>query len=359
MDDEQAQMNTEIPGFGGLFHDEEGYPTVYLTHPASQAEALEAFGSEVRVLQGAFEFTELQDWRNQLRPTLGLDGVVMLDVDEATNRVRISVEPGRRGWAQAELKRELGRLGIPAKAVIIDEMPAIHPMVTVQQRVRPIPGGVQINFGGFLCTLGFNVAVGSAREFVTNSHCTNIQGGTEGTQYFQPSGGSNFIGTELFDPTYFTGSGCPAGRRCRRSDSARVRYSSTSLPDQGGIARTTSCNSGGGNDFNIAGRYAITGTGNAGVGTTVTKVGRTTGCRRGRVAQTCADVNVSGSNITQLCQTIVTATGPALVGGGDSGSPVFIPSGTNANLVGLLWGGDGPGQVMVFSPINQVLAELF
>ena len=66
------------------------------------------------------------------------------------------------------------------------------------------------------------------------------------------------------------------------------------------------------------------------------------------------NTNVSGTNITQLCQSFVSAT----VGSGDSGSPVFrIDSGNDVDLVGILWGGSG-SQTFVYSPLNQVEQEL-
>ena len=67
------------------------------------------------------------------------------------------------------------------------------------------------------------------------------------------------------------------------------------------------------------------------------------------------NVNVSGTNITQLCQTLVSAT----VGAGDSGADVFtITSGTNVRLSGVLWGGSSDGKLFVFSPLANVRAEL-
>lgn len=90
------------------------------------------------------------------------------------------------------------------------------------------------------------------------------------------------------------------------------------------------------------------------VGQTVNKIGRTTGWSQGPVTSVCVNTNVSGTTITQFCQTNVSAT----VGSGDSGSPVFaIGGGDNVTLLGILWGGSGSSS-FVFSPINQVEQEL-
>ena len=91
------------------------------------------------------------------------------------------------------------------------------------------------------------------------------------------------------------------------------------------------------------------------MGQTVNKIGRTTGWTFGKVTNTCVTVNVSGSNITQICQSLVTAG----VGAGDSGSPVFNWSGTGntVRLAGILWGGSG-NNLFVFSPMSGIEKEL-
>ena len=51
----------------------------------------------------------------------------------------------------------------------------------------------------------------------------------------------NPVGDEIADPNYFTGGMCPAGRRCRFSDSAFVDYS---VERGRNIARTEGWNNG-------------------------------------------------------------------------------------------------------------------
>jgi hypothetical protein len=70
-------------------------------------------------------------------------------------------------------------------------------------------------------------------------------------------------------------------------------------------------------------------------------------------------VNVSGSKVQLLCQTLVENPGAVIVGGGDSGSPVFqITSSDNVTLVGILWGGSSDGRLFVFSHLTRVKQEL-
>ncbi len=350
LDSEMAEMAELLPGFGGLFYDEKGRPTVYLTDSSSELQ-LKSMNPDVVILQGDYDFRTLQRYRVELRSALSIDGVVALDVDERSNRVRISINEDLNPKQRSQLRRRLMRMSADPDAVIIDESPEFLPHQTVQSTVRPVIGGLQIGFPGFICTLGF--VINNATQFITNSHCTLVQGGVENTPYRQNAGGP-LIGVEVFDPPYGPIPGCPPGRVCRLSDSAFANFNNATTRTQGQIARTATCNTGGIGDFTLNGTFPITAVATANVGQTVTKVGNTTGCRRGNVLQTCVDVGVAGTNITLLCQTIVGATGQPISLGGDSGSPVFIQVGNNATAVGLLWGGNGNGSLMVYSPINQL-----
>jgi hypothetical protein len=361
--DDPIALARQVPGFGGFFFDEQGTPTIYLKEAnrrVTAERALQPFFSvrgvsptSMRVLKADFDWVSLERWQaTASTEALAKRGAVFVDADEASNRVRIGVE---RGTAGAEVRAAIARLGIPASAVIVQETEPIRQLATLQDQIRPVPGGVQINFPGFLCSLGFNATRSGQRSFITASHCTNTQGGTEGTPYWQPTQtvAPTQIATEVDDPRYFRRrSGCPNGRRCRFSDASRAAYASGTGSALGSIAKTTGPNN---NALTISGHFTVTAEGNPVVGQTANKVGRTTGWTRGGITATCVNVNVSGSNITQLCQTVVSAG----VAGGDSGSPVFLQpgSGTNITLLGILWGGSG-SSTFVFSPISNVESEL-
>ena len=300
-------------------------------------------------------------WFAQSSPeVLALPGSVFADHDEINNRLVFGVE---HAAATRGVSTALGRLGIPSSAYEIRVVEPIHMAATLRDRFRPTQGGIQIHFTQFLCTLGFNADDGSQRSFITNSHCTKKQGGVQGTQYFQPTStvDGTVIATEVEDPGYFRGGACPKGRKCRFSDSSRARYSSGVASTRGAIAKTSAPNNG---SIDVTGTFTITSQDNTttsfALGTTVNKIGRTTGWTQGNVTATCVNTNVSGTNITQLCQTFVEDPGDAVVvGGGDSGSNVFrVTSGSNVQLVGILWGGNSSGTLFVFSPLKQIRDEL-
>lgn len=303
---------------------------------------------------------DLARWFEQASPeVLALPGTVFAHHDEATGRLVFGIE---HAAASQGVRTALAHLGIPSSAFSVVETAPIYQLATLRDRFRPTVNGVQIHFGNFLCSLGFNADAGAVRSLVTASHCTNTQGGVEGTQYFQPTStvDPTVIATEAADPTYFKGGACPRGRKCRFSDSSRATYSASVASTRGSIAMTSAPNNG---SLTVTGSFTVTSQDNATTnfptGIAVDKVGRTTGWTRGTVTRSCVNVNVSGSNITQLCQTIVDNANAVIVQGGDSGSGVFrVTAGNNVELVGILWGGNSAGTEFVFSPLKQVQDDI-
>jgi hypothetical protein len=309
-----------------------------ITREVGGGERLSSNGLEI--LEGQYDFLDLYRWQQQMSlAVLPLPGVVFTDIDDMTNRLRIGITdlPGR----MRAVEELLSTLDVPREAVLISETKPVWP--ELRNRRRPLRGGLQINYPGWLCTLGFVADRQGVRGFVTNSHCTTTQGWVEGTVYHQPiiDSNNNQVGVEIRDPIYFIGGSCPPGKRCRFSDSAFVRATTTT--SLGIIARPpiVSINWNGVDNFASTGEVAPL------MGQSVTKVGRTTGRTSGWVEQTCAPFNVAGTNITLLCQSRASYS----CAGGDSGSPVFRITSPPAivNLGGIHWGSGG-----VFSPITNI-----
>lgn len=284
---------------------------------------------------------------------MALAGTVFADHDERIGRMVFGVQNMN---AAIGVRRALEALGIAEADYVIEETEPIVALATLRDRFRPTQAGIQINFTRYVCTMGFNVDHAGGRSFITNSHCTATQGGTEGTTYTQPSASADpeVIATEVDDPVYVKGGSCPKGKKCRRSDSSRALYSASVGSLRGDILKTTGANN---NSLTVGGLFSVTSqdnsTTNFPIGLTLNKVGRTTGWSQGPVTRTCVNTNVSGSTVHQLCQTFVQAA----VNGGDSGSPVFrITSGDNVQLVGILWGGGT--DYFVMSPLAAIQAEL-
>jgi len=357
-----AKVAQRVPGFGGMFFDEHGTLTVYLLEPAQQLEAersiqavlgREVLGTgRIRVLPGQYGFLQLKEWHERLGSVLAIPGVTLTDVDDAKNRLRIGFE--KMGAQVLAVERELARLGIPREAVHFEETGPIKLEASLQTLHRPLVGGLQISFRSppstFLCTLGFNAVRAGRAGFVTNSHCTAVQGGVENTVHHQPTKvGTNVnrIGLEKVDPAYVAVAAgvCPP-RECRRSDSAFARRDVGVTASLGRIARPAlgAVAWNGIDTFRIVSESAASVVGHA-----VTKVGRTTGRTQGNVTGVCVNINVADTNFTQLCQNQANY-GSA---GGDSGSPVFrivdSPATNDVQLYGIHWGGGGS-----HSPIANV-----
>jgi hypothetical protein len=370
IDEQFAAVARRMPSFGGMYLDEERNVLYVYSWDQSAGvaaaanEALSAvFGdarpaARIQVLPARYGFRELKQWQDRMTPNvLGMPGVVMTDIDDRSNRLTVGVESLEKKGA---VEDRLFELGIPGEAVNIVETPAValEVLTTLRNRFRPIAGGQQISFrrgaSTLICTEGFNAIRAGVAGYVTNSHCTAVQGGVNATVHHQPTialFNLNRIGVETVDPVYFVGAPCPAGRRCRRSDSSFARRDAGVTASQGRIARPLALNS---INWNTANTFRIVREADPLVGQVVTKVGRTTGRTAGVVLQTCANFNVLGTNITQLCQ----SRANYLSNPGDSGSPVFrivnVPAVNDVALGGIHWGSGG-----VFSTISNIQRNIF
>ena len=378
LDEQLLDVARRDPAFGGMFFDNDGRLTMYVVKSTLAAQdgnsrlagmSLEvesafrdhpmmepASTMRMNVRPAEYSFIDLYGWHQTLRSNVSrLPGVVLTDIAEDQNRVRVGVESASDA---ALIRARLASLGIPGGSVHIELTTPMQRLASVRNPHRPLMGGLQINFGPFICTLGFMAIRGTTLGMVTNSHCTDNQGGNENTIFYQPWGPDDRyrVATETRDPAYFTGGGCPPGRRCRYSDSAFARVPHPSGPGvtivRGMIAKPPALNS-----IRVTTeRFRITAESSTPVlNETLNKVGRTTGWSQGKVRLTCVDTGVAGTNIVQLCQDIVKAN----VNSGDSGSPVFRitnrPKLNDVRLYGVLWGGgriSGIGTVFAFSALG-------
>jgi hypothetical protein len=374
IDDLLSEVAREVPAFGGMFIDSQGRLAIYLTDErqfeAARAAITAVFGrgrvdvADARALPARYTFAELKRWHDRHRlDTLAIPGVVMTSIHKSSNRLRVGVESAgiRRG-----VEAVLTGAGVPADAVEIVEMDPIAPFETLTDTRRPLLGGLLItNDIESGCTLGFLAVLQDKAGFVTNSHCTNVAGGVEGTVMHQAtiSDDLNRVGVEMADPSYFSGSNCPAGRQCRLSDSAFVARNggpSQSTPRaEGAFGRLAYVDSA----LNIFSEFEIVDKVFAPIdGEEVFKLGMTSGITSGKISDSCTDLNKNGTNKTLLCQNLVEQTGSAKGGLGDSGSAVFRTIGTPLSnlppvtLYGLVWGGNDT--YFSFSPLSFIELEL-
>src|SRR5215213_991335 len=357
LDEEYARLAEEVPGFGGLYLDTTGTTHVYLMDLSRESE-VQDLGGRVVVQQGDYDFRDLVVWKEALGPQLSLKGAVFLDVDERINRVVLGVERSAHDTFVAGLSRFLRDVRVPPEAVVVEDAEPVAAAMQLTDSFRPVPGAVQVQSPGGTCTLGVNATRQGVRGFVANSHCTMVRSVVEGTVFSQSTiiGVVNQIGVETVDPPFFTGGSCPSNRRCRFSDAVFAAYNSSSLSAGGKLANPAFCAAGVGTTTvsSETPRLSVTGFtfGTPASGSVVAKIGRTTGCTFGVTQNTCATVNVLGTNITMLCQN--RAFG--LARKGDSGSPVFFRQGNEALLTVILWGASET--TFTYSPWLFVFTEI-
>jgi len=130
-----AKVASEIPGGwgGGLFLDS-GFPTIYLTDPQRKGEALaalnrlgldgHAWGTDVRVRKGRWDFRQLYDWYRYINYHMGNVALSGTDIDEAHNRLQYWVTTDA---AKRTLEARLSALSVPCFLVVIDIRPLATP----------------------------------------------------------------------------------------------------------------------------------------------------------------------------------------------------------------------------------------
>jgi hypothetical protein len=322
---------------------------------------MQGLGDRVVFQQGDYDFRDLQAWKDQVRPQLAAAGAVFLDIDERRNRLVFGVEREAIDRFTEELRAFLRGTRVPPEAVIVEAVEAIEPLELLTDKIRPVPAGVQISrpinsTTISICSLGINAVRSGVKGFITASHCTATRGVVEGTVFSQNVPGGNQIGVETVDPPFFINGSCPSGRLCRRSDTAFAAYSSAGLSEGPKIANPLFWAVGAGTLQTSFAMPRLTVAnflfGSVSSGSSIFKVGRTTGGTMGTVTNTCIDTNVANSIVTMICQDRAGATSA----GGDSGAPVFVLNGGFATLAGILWGGSSG--TYVYSPWIFVFTEL-
>lgn len=257
MDDRYRDIAEEIPGFGGLFVDED-ILQVYLqpdafmnvaggnlpfgevlrleemprlqeslvTHLGEQI--LERADNGVVVLQGEYDYRDLLAWRAKAHELVfggNFIGLSILDVDESLNKVMLSLDYDwreelglPRDIPEDVLQEELGRLEIPVDAVAFDYGSLMQTTQTLNMDIIPSPvGGIRIyrSDTGESCSLGFNAVLGSTKGFITASHCTKnrFNPDTPGQlAEFEQRNGVNpdfLMGRELYDVRAWSASNPP------------------------------------------------------------------------------------------------------------------------------------------------------
>ncbi|MEM1042380.1 MAG: hypothetical protein AAGI91_07080 [Bacteroidota bacterium] len=400
-------ISERVPDFAGLF-EENGMlrvavarsaqdPAAVVSEALTVADELAPGGSAPLAERAAptpasalYGFADVLAWREAL--ALTTPGLSLHDADERKGLVYVEVTSSQE---VGRVRESAAALGIPSDALEVRVEPRYEAQIDIRNYGPYLEAGYAIAMQWGHCTHGFMAFRGSMSGdiggFVTNSHCTNASGavgGVNSAQFYQGNGSygnsGRYLGVEIVDPAFNTlgrpvgataiqgppvGGG--GGRPWRYSDATFVDYdlsqnNTNTLFGQIAKTRYAGTNSPGSHDriaaFQIesdAASYQHI------VGTVVDRVGRTSGWTTGPITRSCVTIpldntNPSNSNAGKdlRCQYEVRAYSDA----GDSGSPVFFPTGSNtARLQGLLWGGrteSNGTRFFVYSAFHLINREL-
>lgn len=246
LDRELAYISEVVPGFGGMYLDDEnGIMHVYVKNPgngngpskglttAIQSASPKARFSALAKLQvytdrgrieihdGEYSFDRLAEWKQDAMALFeGSSPVLSIDANEGENRVVVGVETAT---VPDRLRDRLAQIGVPEGAVKFEtNQGPVTPLKDLRDKFRPLRGGIQIRLGsafGSECTLGwdvhFQVDGQNIPGFLTNSHCTDDRTSVTGVAFYQ---GGNQVGTEAYEakktqnvqdpPHYFNYNSC-------------------------------------------------------------------------------------------------------------------------------------------------------
>jgi hypothetical protein len=275
-EDRFVQLSNEIPGFAGYTlspqhelvvrvkdtttaHTATGFAVSALSAHLSR----DAFGlkggnrpSSIRIIPADYDFQTLAGYRDFATDSLlgAVSGVVMVDLDEAINRVTIGTLVSQPS-AQAQASERLVRHGIPLQAIHFIAGLGMQPTggrreSNMRRRrsyydladATPVYVSAGFAFQNSAavildCTIGPVVTASGVSRFVSASHCSDstfyLQGDTLRTL------GGQLIGHEVADPgaTFTNGYGLVRDIWHRSSDAAMFSYDTAYTHTQGFIGR--------------------------------------------------------------------------------------------------------------------------
>ena len=296
---------------GSWIDQERGVLVVNVTD-ADAASRVQKAGATARVV--AQDKAELAASQAAVTKALGTK-VVDSSIDPVTNKVVVTV-------ASADLAAAKARTSDPSVTIQGTEA-----NVSTQANVY---GGQQIEFSGYVCSLGFNATKSGAPVFITAGHCA------EGNQTFTRNG---------------TTLGTTRGWSFPGND-----YAYSSL--------TSSWTGIGAVDlWNGTSARAVTGSSNAAVGTAICKSGRTTGWTCGSVQAKNVTVNYNNGDGTYSTVSGLTKSNTCTEGGDSGGSWMAGNLAQGVTSGGAGYGANGVcgqkvGQpnIAYFQPIGEILS---
>lgn len=158
-----VEISSKVPEFAGYYFEPNG-TLVLRVRDLRQADAAttEARGllrrrlinpqrgdtPSIVVRNAAFTFRQLAAWRDLAHDAVftSIPGVIMLDLDEASNRVVVGVDRGA-ATARVDVMARLAGIGVDTTAVVVEPMApyvAASAPATIKSRADVLAGGLEI-----------------------------------------------------------------------------------------------------------------------------------------------------------------------------------------------------------------------
>lgn len=335
------ELSEEIPGYAAHYLDgddliilatdpelAEVRQSDILAHPAVEGLLRQHPVAAVRYRRADFSFPELRDARDRLIAMFSQTGVVGLDLEETTNRVRIDVLQESEDVARRAVSTFLSNNGIPSRMVEIEIVRdsghdrAVTFTPTLNSYRDTLRGGIRVEAHhaslNAACTLGWATFYTSYNDpaFLTATHCSGEWAEVDTTQYSQPNE-PFFVGEEIADQTHWDCNDS-GPEQCVYADANIVGVYSRPL-----VWDTQERTLGSGSNVIDTSEppYTIVGevTSFVPFRQVVFLTGRNSGTEPGLVSETCVHREPE-SNRVYLCQ----VGAEYLSQGGDSGGPVWM-----------------------------------
>ncbi|PRY54033.1 streptogrisin C [Knoellia remsis] len=295
----------------GSFIDQKAGTLVVNVTDAAAAKAVQAKGATAKVV--ANDTAELATAEKSARAVAGADAISTYS-DPMTNKVVLTVPADKVAATKAK---------VDTSRVTVEGTEAT---MTTQANVY---GGQQIEFSGYVCSLGFNATRSGTPVFITAGHCA------EGYQSFNRNG--TYLGkTQAYS---FPG-----------NDYAYSSLASTWT----GVGAV---------DMYNGSARRVSGYSNAAVGTAVCKSGRTTGWTCGSVQAKNATVNYNNGDGTYSTVSGLTKSNTCTEGGDSGGSWLASTLAQGVTSGGAGYGvngvcGEKVGQpnIAYFQPVDEILS---
>lgn len=244
-----ADLAKQVPGFGGMYFNDDGDLVVVLKDTTATAAAAAHLAGYVgqshrpkflptphqpRMLfaQGRYDYRELLQFKDRASASLAAQSqqLTSVAIDEIANDVVIGVEMAS---AVAAVKETASASNTPANAIRVVQAERSHATsdtIKLTNNVTPLVGGNQVWTGGTFCTLGIPVSYQTASTFgfLTAGHCVWANNMQAGDTLFELADSTFTLSTHsigtLVDGGYLTFTCSHGANICRWADAALVGF---------------------------------------------------------------------------------------------------------------------------------------